>query len=44
MCVYIYIWLNHFAVQQKLTPHCKSIKHKFKNFFLKNIFPLMDKY
>jgi len=20
----IYIWLNHFAVQQKLTQHCKS--------------------
>ena len=22
--IYIYIWLNHFAVQQKLTQHCKS--------------------
>ena len=23
-CIYIYIKLNHFAVQQKLTRHCKS--------------------
>ena len=24
ICVYIYIWLGHLAVQQKLTQHCKS--------------------
>ena len=23
VCVYIYVQLNHFAVQQKLTQHCK---------------------
>ena len=23
MCMYIYIWLNHFAVYLKLTQHCK---------------------
>ena len=25
VCVYVYI-INHFAVQQKLIQHCKSIK------------------
>ena len=40
----IYICMNHFAVQQKLTPHCKSIKLKLKKIFRKDIFPLMDKY
>ena len=25
VCVYIYIWLIHFVVQQKLTQHCKAI-------------------
>ena len=24
MYIYIYIYFNHFAVQQKLTQHCKS--------------------
>ena len=24
VCIYTYIWLGHFAVQQKLTEHCKS--------------------
>ena len=24
VCIYIYIWLGHFAVQQKLTEHCTS--------------------
>ena len=24
VCVYIYMELNYFAVQQKLTHHCKS--------------------
>ena len=23
-CVCVYIWLGHFAIQQKLTEHCKS--------------------
>ena len=32
MCIYIYIYLDHFAVLQKLTEHCKSsIKKIFKN-------------
>ena len=27
--IYVYIWLIHFAVQQKLTQHCKAtIKEK----------------
>ena len=29
--MYIYVWLGHFAVQQKLTEHCKSAV--VKNFF-----------
>ena len=28
---YIYIKLNHFAVQQKLTQHCKSTILQLKN-------------
>ena len=36
--MYIYIHLSHFAVQQKLTQHCKStilkLKKKKKNFRL----------
>ena len=31
MCVYIYIYLNHFAIQQKLT-HCKSTILQLKSF------------
>ena len=23
--IYVYVWLMHFAVQQKLMQHCKSI-------------------
>ena len=23
-CIYVYAWLIHFSVQQKLTQHCKS--------------------
>ena len=30
MCVYIYIYVNHFAVQQKLTQHCKSTILQFR--------------
>ena len=25
MGIYVYIWLIHFAIQQKLTQHCKAI-------------------
>ena len=28
--VYLYVQLNHFAVQQKLTQHCKAIMHQLK--------------
>ena len=38
MCVYIYVYMyvyicigNHFAVQQKLAPHCKSTVLQLKN-------------
>ena len=31
MCVYIYMELKHFAVQQKLTQHCKSTILQLKN-------------
>ena len=24
--IYVYVWLIHFAVQQKLTQHCKATK------------------
>ena len=30
MCVYIYVCVNHFAVHQKLTQHCKSTILQFK--------------
>ena len=32
VCILLYKWLGHFAVQQRLTQHCKStiIKIKFK--------------
>ena len=23
--IYVYVWLSHFVVQQKLTQHCKAI-------------------
>ena len=29
--IYVYIQLNHFAVYQELTQHCKSTIHQFKN-------------
>ena len=28
--MYIYVQLNHFAVQQKLTQHCKSARLELK--------------
>ena len=33
VCIYIYIYLNHFAVQRKLTNHCKSaiVKRSYFN-------------
>ena len=31
-CIHIYVLWNHFAVQQKLTQHCKSTLLKFKIF------------
>ena len=27
--IYVYIWLSHFVVQQKLTQHYKAITLKF---------------
>ena len=32
-CIYIWVWLDHFAVKQKLTEHCKSTIFKI----LKNV-------
>ena len=29
--IYVYVWLIHFAVQQKLTQHCKSTILQLKN-------------
>ena len=29
---FIYIWLIHDVVQQKLTQHCKAVIHQFKNY------------
>ena len=28
--IYIHVWLVHFAIQQKLTQHCKSTILQFK--------------
>ena len=28
--IYVYVWLIHFAVQQKLTEHCKSNRLQYK--------------
>ena len=28
--LYVYMWLTHFAVQQKLTQHCKPTISQFK--------------
>ena len=30
VCIYMYIYMNHFAVHQKLTRHCKSTILQFK--------------
>ena len=35
--VYLYVSLNHFAVQQKLTQHYKAIIHQLKSTFKKRI-------
>ena len=32
--LYVYIWLTHFFVQQKLTYHCKARIPQQKKFFL----------
>ena len=31
--VHLYVWLNHFAIYQKLTQHCKSTTPQFKKLF-----------
>ena len=36
--VYIYVYLGHFAVQQKLTEHHKSTIINFLNAYVKNLF------
>ena len=36
----MYVWLNHFAVQQKLTQHCKSTI--YFNFLRKEIWLLFS--
>ena len=28
--IYVYVWLIHFSVQQKLTQHCKATKFQLK--------------
>ena len=42
MCVYIYIYMHHFAVYLKLAQHCKSIlyfnKKECPPFYQKSIF------
>ena len=37
VCIYINIKLNHFAVQQKLTQHCKSTILQFKKIKKKRV-------
>ena len=37
--MYVHMWLTHFAIQQKLTQHCKTIIQQL-NFF--SINPLLN--
>ena len=34
---YLYVWLDHFTVQQKLTQHCKLTYFNFLNFINKEV-------
>ena len=38
--IYVYIWLIHIVVQQKLTQHCKAIIFQFKKEKCENKIPL----
>ena len=41
--IYVYVLLLHFAVQQKLTQHCKStILQSLKMGYLKHVFKLIS--
>ena len=42
VCVCVHTCLNHFDVQQKLTPYCKSTILQLKNYFKK--FPPIQQY
>ena len=44
VCTYIYTWLGHFAVQQKLTEHCKSTIMGEKTYQKKSLCPVCSIY